>query len=140
MEEFCECHIHIVCVDNNRLGQTGDRLGLGAGTGRAARHQGVGPVVGIALEDWDGLADSIVAFVDIAHDAGPATGQGAFLAGLMTAVVEVPGVTAGSLPMVTFLGDPGSRYWISERGEGYFAVSLALPAPTELTFTWSVAR
>lgn len=51
----------------------GDRLGLGASAGVAAKWYGVGPVVGLAAEAWDGATETLVAFchVEVEGDATP---------------------------------------------------------------------
>ena len=130
----------------------GDRLGLGNVLGHAARYAGVGPVVGIAMQDWNGSSPSIVAFVRAEHDGGSATansaatappaaapsGSAVLPAGATSAVVRAPGASSASLPMITFLGDPGSRSWVSQRGEGFFTVTLASPAPADVGFAWQI--
>ncbi len=141
----------------------GDRLGLGAAPGVAARYDGSGPVVGVALEAWDGQSPALLAFVhlDWSPDArwqpltagaqadaaaqtdqpqGPQSGTALFPAGYRELVVNAPGLTPASQPVVTFYGDAGSRTWIAERGEGYFVVALAEAASADVELGWMLAR
>lgn len=141
----------------------GDRLGLGAAPGLAARWAGSGPVVAIALEAWDGQAPALLAFVhlDWSPDArwqpltagaqpgaAPAAGElpaapsgtSFFPAGFRELVVHGAGLTAQSQPVVTFFGDAGSRSWISERGPGWFVVALERPAAAGVELAWALAR
>jgi len=121
--------------------RAGDALGLGQQAGTAARHAGVGPVLGIALQGWTGQ-DSIVAFVQLETGAASrpgVSGQGLLKAGVERVRVEHPALRSDSLPQITFLGDPGSRSWIEERGEGYFVLRLAEPAVQATAFGYHTA-
>lgn len=141
----------------------GDRLGLGAAPGLAARWAGSGPVVAIALEAWDGQAPALLAFVHLdwspdarwqpltagaqpgaapAAEEPPAAPSGTafFPAGFRELVVHGAGLTAQSQPVVTFFGDAGGRSWISERGPGWFVVALERPAPAGVELAWALAR
>ncbi len=126
--------------------QAGDALGLGNTPGTAARYTGVGPQIGIALESWFGNGDTVVAFVGSGGGGGvvsaPAAigGSGFMPQGATQVVIENAGLRAESLPVVSFYGNPGSFYWVSERGDGYFVVNLADPAPEGLEFGYTVAQ
>lgn len=41
-----------------------------------------------------------------------------------------------SLVFISFLDDPGSSWWISEKTDGQFTISLKEPAPKDLTFSY----
>jgi hypothetical protein len=140
----------------------GDRLGLGAAPGVAARYAGSGPVLAIALEAWDGQAPALLAFVHLdwspdtrwqpltaGAQAGAAAGSAApqeqagtalFPAGYRELVVSAPGLTPASQPIVTFYGDAGSRAWVSERGAGWFVVALEQSAVADVELGWMLAR
>ena len=130
----------------------GDRLGLGLLPGAAARWNGAGPVVAIALEAWGSASadgETVLAFVSLERGA-PATssalqpadvaGSGMILRGALQCVVEAPGATTQSQPMLTFYGDPGSRWWIAARGEGSFTIALAQPAAQDVGFGYLLQR
>ncbi len=119
----------------------GDRLGLGWEPGTAARHTGSGPVVGIAMAAWTGTTDRVMTFVNL--EGGPTASPGAAVSGSAVldggerqVFVSHPALTEDSLPVVTFYGDPGSRYWIGERGQGYFVLELAEVASGAADFGW----
>jgi hypothetical protein len=117
--------------------RAGDLLGLGQQPGLAARHLGTGPVVGTALEDWNGAA-TLVAFVRLESgvSTGPVTvsGQAQWPVGKSQVLVEDPAITPDSVVTVSFYGDPGSRSWVSQRGDGFFVLDLAAPAPATISF------
>jgi hypothetical protein len=116
--------------------RAGDALGLGSLAGTAARHPGYGPVLGVALEDWTGLA-TLVAFVQLEIGQGapaPVTGEGVIPTGISSLVVQAEGLTPESLLGISFHGDPGSRHWISHRGHGYFVLELAAAAVRSTPF------
>jgi hypothetical protein len=156
----------------------GDRLGMGAAPGVAARFTGSGPVVAIALEAWDGVGSGarsatsaagegmVLAFVKLegapmagassgaasatwagepaAHAAGAAaiigTGSGTVARGATLVHVPAPGMAPDALPHVTLYGDPGARWWIAARGEGFFTLSLAQPAAADTPFGFMLTR
>jgi hypothetical protein len=125
--------------------RVGEVLGLATSPGRASRHLGGGPALGLALSDWNGGAGSVEMLLQIqqATAAGQAPASAAedvvhglrtFHAGASTVVVQDGALTAGHLPIVTFYGDPGSRFWIAERGAGYFVLQLATPPAAAVEF------
>jgi hypothetical protein len=59
--------------------------------------------------------------------------------GALQAIIQHPLATPDSLPIVTFYDDPGSRAWVMERGQGYFVIALAEPAPAEVQFGFSLS-
>ncbi len=141
----------------------GERLGLGSEPGRAARYSGTGPVVGIALEAWHGAKPAVIAFVhlDWSPDAlyqpftretsgrAPAVlpsegaavaGSVVFAAGATELVVRHEAIRADAQPSVTFFGNPGSHWWVSQRGNGWFVLTLQLPAPADVEVGYRVDR
>jgi len=126
----------------------GDAIGLGSLPGSAAKHTGSGPVLGIALENWDGYSETLVAFVKLETGAARAPIQGKTLvasgsamirAGQSSVVVYDSDLAPSSLTVVSFYGDPGSRSWIAERGAGYIVVELAEPAIADVQFGYQAA-
>ncbi len=121
--------------------RAGDALGLGVTPGTAARHGGRGPVIGLALEDWEGSA-SIMVFVKLetgTTSAPPAlVGSSVVRAGEDEVVVKNSILRSDSLPTITFYGDPGSYSWIADRGEGYFVLKLAQPVANAVSFGYQV--
>lgn len=126
----------------------GDAIGLGSLPGSAAKHNGAGPVLGIALEAWDGYSDTIVVFVKLETGAARAPIQGKTLvasgsamirAGETSVVVYDSDLAPASHTVVSFYGDPGSRSWIAERGAGYIVVALAEPALADVEFGYQAA-
>lgn len=126
----------------------GDALGLGRRPGSVAKHTGSGPVLGMALEAWDGATDTLIAFVKLETGAArsPAqglalstAGEGRLLAGQTRVIVRDDALSAASLSVVSFYGDPGSRSWIAERGQGYFVLELAQPATADVSFGYQTA-
>ena len=124
--------------------QAGDRLGLGASAGVAAKWLGVGPVVGVATEAWSGQGKTLVAVCHVEYEpdttenlpvAGePVRGAGSVPGGVTSWVVWQDGVRFDSQPLVTLYGDAGSRHWISERGDGYFVLTFAEPTMGPVDF------
>ncbi len=140
----------------------GDRLGMSAQPGMAARYTGYGPVIGIAMEAFDGSAqqESIVVFLGLDHSPDASSGGGLGAADLLEGLAELersqlfvgtaqfqPGqsrlvvqdgrLAADSLPVLTFYGNPGGSYWVSERGHGWFVVELEQPATDWLELGFS---
>lgn len=136
----------------------GDRLGMSARPGYAARYTGYGPVVGLAMEGYDGSGeDAIIVFLGLDHSpdasssggfgaaglvdglaelerATTITGQGVLDRGTTSVVVQDTRLGADSLPVITFYGDPGGPSWVSERGQGWFVLELAEPTAERLEF------
>lgn len=76
------------------------------------------------------------AFVAVATDDLATTGEGMIRDGYTATVVQNPAMRANSRVFVTFLGDPGSAYWINARGDGDFTVNLSKPALGDLKFEY----
>ncbi len=122
----------------------GDGLMVAHQDGLAQRQVGVAPAFAMAMADGAGNA-SVAALLR----PGPsASGEAALAApsgtGLvpqasLQVTVSSPGLRADSNPLVTFYGDPGSRSWISARGDGWFTLRLAEPAPADVNFGWQAA-
>ena len=53
-------------------------------------------------------------------------------------LVENARVKVGSKIFVTFLGNPGTAWWISEKRDGYFKVALAVSSGSELEFDYLI--
>ncbi len=133
---------------------SGEAIGLGYAPGLAARWDGSGPTIALALEDWDGRSDSVLAYVhlDLSPDASAATtsaptqpvapatrgGTAVLRAGSQSVIVRDDAASADALPMVTFYGNPGSWHWIAERGDGYFVVELQEPATSDVTLGYQI--
>jgi len=144
----------------------GDRLGMGIVPGTAARWNGAGPVVAVALDAWSGApsdGDTVLAFVSLerggpvssaatatatrdapsnasAATLAPLTGSGTIPRGATQLVVPVAGMPAQGQPLVTLYGDPGGRWWIGAREAGRFTIVLAQPAPSDLDFGYLLQR
>jgi hypothetical protein len=65
-------------------------------------------------------------------------GSASMAAGERRLIVRDARLVAGSQPVITFYGDPGSRSWIAESGPGYFVVELVEPAPADVSFRYLV--
>ncbi len=136
--------------------QLGDVVGVGYQPGSALRHTGHGARLGLALQPWTGGQEAVEVLLQISpvaeatSAATPADplkfagtqsvrGTGTIPAGADRVVVRDAALTAMHLPVVTFYGDPGSRFWISERGPGLFEVRLAQPVASEVSFGFEAA-
>lgn len=144
--------------------QPGDRIGLGATPGRGARYTGYGPVLGLAMEAYTGGDAPIVVFLDrdlspdassaplvsaseiaarLPVDASSATlfaGRGSFPAGRTQVWVDDARLSSDSLPVVTFYGNPGSAFWVSQRVDGSFLLELAEPSAGPVPFGYTATR
>jgi hypothetical protein len=65
-------------------------------------------------------------------------GQGIVFAGKTEVAVNHPGTELGSVIMVTFRGDYGGRYWVSDQRSGQFTVKLSVPATQDTKFDYWV--
>lgn len=67
---------------------------------------------------------------------GNAVGQATMAAGSSTLTVSAPAATAASTIILTPLGDPGARLWISARAAGSFTIraSAALPSAVAIQY------
>lgn len=78
-------------------------------------------------------------FAVVRTDEGSTVGEGQIVTGSATATVQSSTIGRDSRVMVTFRGDPGSRWWLSEVGDGYFVVRTAEPAPNDVAFDyWTI--
>ncbi|HTE05167.1 MAG TPA: hypothetical protein VK824_03145, partial [Planctomycetota bacterium] len=133
--------------------KSGDRLSVGRQPGKALRGAQGGAGLGIALGEWSGGDAPLAVLLAVSsaeagagigrapqassHDA--VWGSGSVPAGSDSAIVRDEALTAAHLPVVTFYGDPGSRFWIAERGAGYFVLRLAEPAAAGVSFGFEAA-
>ncbi|MBM3984911.1 MAG: hypothetical protein FJ296_04350 [Planctomycetes bacterium] len=122
----------------------GDRLMVAHQQGLAQRQVGSSPSFAVAMAQG-ASAGSVPAMLQPgAGSQGKASvdwlsGAGLVAQSSLQTTVMSPGLRADSNPLVTFYGDPGSRSWISARGDGWFTLSLAEPAPVDVRFGWQVA-
>lgn len=124
------------------LPQVGDLLVASPQAGQAQRQVVPSASFGVALAGWDGsdtlpvLLRASVPFPGAPAAAAASGGSGLVPAGAVQVQIKAPGLRAGANPVITFYGDPGSRSWIAARGEGWFTLQLAEPAPTDVSFGW----
>jgi hypothetical protein len=122
----------------------GDGLMVAHLEGLAQRQVGVTPAFAMAMADGAG-ATSVPALLQPAAGAGSEaavtapSGTGLVPQASLQVTVTAPGLRADSNPLVTFYGDPGSRSWVSARGDGWFTLRLAEPAPADVHFGWQAA-
>jgi hypothetical protein len=122
----------------------GDGLMVAHQDGLAQRQVGVALAFAMAMADGAG-SGSVPALLR----PGPSTsGEAALVApsgtglvpqGSVQVTVTSPGLRSDMNPLVTFYGDPGSRSWIAARGDGWFTLRLAEPAPADVSFGWQAA-
>ncbi len=128
----------------------GDALGLSARAGYAALATEGGAVIGIALDEQkDGLG-VIPCFVVrggwIAARAGAnsaetgqrGTGAATAPAGERIVTVRDSRMRATSSLFLTFLGDPGSRWWIQRKDEGSFTLAFGEPSVDATRFEYLI--
>jgi hypothetical protein len=119
----------------------GDELGVSSQSGLAQCQTEDGPVLGVALADWDG-SGSVLALIrpraadKTASAAEQASGTGLLPKGALQVQVHDSGLLPDQHPLITFYGDPGSRSWIEAKGVGWFTLRLAEPAPADVSFGW----
>ncbi len=131
--------------------ELGDELCISSQAGKVQCHTGKEPVVGIALEDSNG-SGSVLALVrpvgskkssddddDDDEEATQSSGTGMLAMGATQVVVPAGGLQPDQHPLITFYGDAGSRSWIAAKGEGWFTLRLAEPAPADVHFGWQAA-
>jgi hypothetical protein len=128
----------------------GDLLSAGHQAGRAMRRAAGAASLGVALEAWAGGEDTVAVMLQAGPPAAAASGKpdsaaasvwgsGIVPAGALSVVVQHAALTARHLPVVTFYADPGSRFWISERGPGQFVLQLAQPVGADTSFAYEAA-
>ncbi|MEA3249572.1 MAG: hypothetical protein U9Q03_04420, partial [Patescibacteria group bacterium] len=71
-----------------------------------------------------------------ADDAKTTIGEGVMDIGNSIAVVENPAVRYNSRIFVTFFGNVGGNWWISERQDGRFVINLSAVADTDIPFEY----
>jgi len=63
-------------------------------------------------------------------------GVGRLQAGYDATLIQNPNVKPDSVIVVTFEGNPGSSWWISEKQDGQFMLHLAAPTTGDISFTY----
>jgi len=69
-------------------------------------------------------------------EADATVGEATFTAGMDEILVTNNRVKANSKIFVTFFGNPGTTWWVSERADGWFKVKLAISTSSDLTFSY----
>jgi hypothetical protein len=65
-----------------------------------------------------------------------AASEGKIPAGSSATVIQNPAMKANSKVFVSFLGDPGSSWWIGEKGDGNFTLHVKLPVADDAPFEY----
>jgi hypothetical protein len=90
-------------------------------------------IVGRALEDFDGEKGKILCLIEtgcynpVGSVEGSITSGGIFKVPALTESITVvdPSVQKGSRVLVTMLGDPGHRYWVSDVEDGSYMINFS---------------
>jgi hypothetical protein len=69
-------------------------------------------------------------------EADATVGEATFTAGTDEILVTNNRVKANSKIFVTFFGNPGTTWWVSERADGWFKVKLAVSTSSDLSFSY----
>jgi hypothetical protein len=134
-----------------KLADSGPAPALGEGVGPAPQagkgmRQLSGPTVGVALANGAPGGQVLALIRPQAAPGGSELaasapgGSGALAQGATSVLVQAAGFGAADNPVVTFYGDPGSRSWVEQKGEGWFVLRLAEPAPAAVSFGWTALR
>ncbi len=121
----------------------GDGLMVAPQAGLAQRQVGKASAFAVALADGAGVASVPALLQPGSGSSGQAavsapSGTGVMPHASLQVTIKAAGLRADMNPLVTFYGDPGSRSWIAARGDGWFTLRLAEPAPADVSFGWQV--
>ena len=130
-------------VGTNGPIKKGDYLTISSVPGHAMKADRPSYTVGRALEDFDGAEGQIICLVETGWynpANGNATSGGNFTINRGDKSVRVMDATVNkeSRIFLSLLGDLGQRYWVSDKGEGYYEISFSGEAVQDLAFDYFV--